>query len=167
MGLFDFLKGNKKTDNQPKEKSAEDNQSQPIKYETKITAREVTADKATVENIVEKIIEEDPFKNFYDGKTDSDFSPFTDRLYKYQSVTTVNVDLVSEESNQLKIYIEGILLGTLPDDKVREINRYRGKDLLTAFVYVTGGPFKEYDKKSEAVKEGSAPYGLDIYIQFS
>lgn len=168
MGLFDFLKGKNKVghSNSIKEKDAETNVEE-IKYETMLTAREITNNAEVIQKIVEKMVDEDPFKNFYNGKAEQDFGVSSSRIYKYDTITTINIDLTEEDKNSLSIYIEGIFLGNIPQQKSDEINRYREKHLLTSYVYVTGGPFKEYSQADETVKNGSAPYGLDISIQFT
>lgn len=168
MGLFDFLKGkNKVGQSDTVKKTDAETNVEEIKYETKLTAREITNDAEVVQRIVEKIVDEDPFKNFYNGKTEDDFGVSSYRTYKYDTITTINIDLTEKDKNSLSIYIEGIFLGSIPQQKSDEINQYRETYLLTSYVYVTGGPFKEYSQTEETVKSGSAPYGLDIFIQFT
>lgn len=166
MGLFDFLTGKSKG-KQPVKVNDKNTQTETIKYETKLTARDITNDAEILKKIVEKMVEEDPFKNFYSDKSEVDFSVSSTRTYKYDSITTVNVNVVDEDKNELSIYIEGLLLGTIPQQLSHEIKQYQEKYMLTAYVYITGGPFKEYSKNTETVEDGAAPFGLDIFIQFT
>jgi len=169
MGLFDFFKKDKQDTPSADQSVQNDNEQQEetIKYKTKLTAREITTNPKTIQEIVDKMVTEDPFKNYYDGKTDAHFGPSSNRAYEYEVITTMNVDLVAEGKNNLQIYIEGTLLGDIPQKKAREINQYREKDILTAYVFVTGGRYKEYSEETNDVQEGTAPYGLDIFIQFT
>ena len=166
MGLFDFLKGKKK-ESKPAAPAEQEAEQQSIKYETKITARELKADPQTVKEIVNKMVDEDPFKTFYGGKTAEDFTPLTSRAYKFDNITTLNVDFVHKEKGRVLVNIEGIPLGFLTEEQALTVQKYQEKYLLTAYVYATGGPFLEYDKEKEDVVEGEAPYGLDIFIQFT
>jgi uncharacterized protein with von Willebrand factor type A (vWA) domain len=166
MGIFDFLFGKKEELQEKKTESQSDDQQREVKYETKITSQQITKDQDKVRDIALKIIEEDPFKKEYDGKTDEDFTPFTNRIYQYQAITTVNVD-VRRDYQKWLISIEGEVLGSLPETQRLEIEPHLEKDMLTAYVYVTGGPYKEYDKEIDGVRTGEVPFGLDIYLQFT
>ena len=166
MGLFDFLKGKKK-ESKPVTPAEEETEQESIKYETKFTARDLKADPKTVKEIVDKMVEEDPFKTFYGGKTAEDFTPLTSRAYKFDAITTLNVDFVHKEKGRVLVTIEGIPLGFLKEEDALTVQQYQEKYLLTAYVYATGGPYLEYDKDKEDVVEGEAPYGLDIFVQFT
>lgn len=169
MGLFDFLKG-KKQDTIPKkapglqqQETAQDGPA-TVQYERKLTAREITSDSHLIEAIVEKMVVEDPFQNYFKGRSDQDIRS---RIYEYEEITTMNVGILLEEKAALNLYVEGILLGTIPERIADELNRYQGQNLLTAYAYVTGGRYKEYSAESATVVEGTAPYGLDIYLQYT
>ena len=169
MGLFDFFKkkDDNKTPNAAESTDATESAQEIIQYETKITAREIKADPVTIKEIVEKMVEEDPFKRFYNGKTAEDFTPLTSRIYKYDNITTVNVDFVHKEKGRTLVTIEGIPLGFLTEEQADTIQQYHSKYLLTAYVYATGGPYMEYDTETESAVKKEAPYGLDMYIQFT
>lgn len=154
MGLFGALFGKKKQGEKKEEKT--DSDVQEVKVETKWLASEVTADQEQIDRIAQAIIEEDPFKQEY-GKQ----LPDSKRTYKYTEVTTVNVDVRSEKGYVL--FIEGQKLGQLTEEQVKEIAPYFGISLLTAYVYVIGGPYKEEGSQDEKEE----PYDLEIYIQFT
>ncbi len=167
MGLFDFFKS-KTNESEPKEtQKTQSNEVQTVKHELHLTDKDLHADEETVDRIVEKMIEEDPFKNFYSGKTKEDFTPLSKQVYKYETVTTVNVDLITRDKGKVLVKIENITLGFLPEETARTVQSYQDKYLLTAFVYVTGGPYMMYDTKAEEAIEDDIPFGLDIYIQFN
>lgn len=162
MGLFDFLKGKKKDDAPlPMATAREDVADEKVPFERKLSAREVTTDARVIQAIVEKMVAEDPFQNFYRGKTDSQI---VKRIYEYEEITTMNVDL-AVEGREWRLSIEGILLGTLPQNLVAEMSPYYGKLVLTTYAYVTGGRYKELSEG--AVREGREPYDLAIYFQYA
>ncbi|PRY83635.1 hypothetical protein [Alkalibacterium olivapovliticus] len=167
MGLFDFFKGqkNEETHNDPVTNEKSDQIT--IQYETKLTARELKADKTQITEIVDKMVEEDPFKHYYKGKTLEDMTPLAQRLYKYEAITTVNVDFHTKEKDRILVVVEGKPVGFIPEDKARTIQENQSRFLLTAFVYVTGGPYIEYDKEQDKPVAGESPLGLDIFIQFT
>lgn len=166
MGLFDFFKGKKKQA-QPAASAPKTEGPASIKYKTKFTARGMKADPETIKAIVDKMVEEDPFKNFYNGKTAEDFTPLTRVEYKLTDITTLNIDFVHKEKGRVIVYIEGIALGFLKEEEALTIQEYQEKHLLTAYVYVTGGPYLQYDREKETAVEHDAPYGLDIFVQFT
>lgn len=166
MKLFDFFMSNKQP-SQTKLKKCTESKPQEIQYETKLIAQDLTQDKTVIQSIVDKMVKEDPFKNFYTGKTDSDFGPLSKRVYKYEAITTVNVNILVDSSNQYVASIEGINLGKVPELISNELSSYYESYLLTAYAYVTGGYYKEYSQEKGKVIERFDPYGLDLYIQFS
>lgn len=167
MGLFDFLKNKTKNANPAVSNKAESTDDYTLVHEMKLTDRDLMADEATVDRIVEKMVDEDPFKNFYSGKTKDDFTPLSQPAYKYETITTVNVDFITKGKGKIGVKVEDITLGFLPEDKAEIIQSYQEKYLLTAFVYVTGGTYMLFDPKSEEVIEDETPFGLDIYVQFT
>lgn len=167
MGIFDFFKGKDKheTEKQPEEPA----ESGPaaIQYETKLTAHELKADQETIDQVVQKMVDEDPFKQYYKGRSLEDMTPLSSRTYKFETITTVDVDFNSKEKNRFLVVVEGTDLGFVPVEKVKAIQEHQKQYLLTAFVYVTGGPYIEYNKEKEAAVEGYSPLGLDIFVQFT
>lgn len=166
MKLFDFFKSNTQP-SQTKLKKSTEIKSQKIQYETKLAAQDITQDITVIQSIVDKMVKEDPFKNFYTGKTDSDFGPLSKRVYKYDAITTVNVNLLVDSTDQYSVSVEGIKLGKISESISEEIAKYYGNYLLTAYAYVTGGYYKEYSREKDKVIENFDPYGLDLYIQLS
>ncbi len=77
------------------------------------------------------------------------------------------MDLITRDKGKVLVKIENITLGFLPEETARTVQSYQDKYLLTAFVYVTGGPYMMYDTKAEEAIEDDIPFGLDIYIQFN
>lgn len=167
MGLFDFFKSKKDTPDTSAQNKLEDNDQHTLKHEMQITHRDLKADEETVDRIVEKMVEEDPFKNFYSGKTKEDLTPLSKQTFKYENITTVNVDFVNKETGKTLVKIENIALGFLPEKTARTLQSHQDKYLLTAFVYVTGGPYMAYDPNKEDVIEDEVPFGLDIFVQFT
>jgi hypothetical protein len=167
MGLFDFFKGKNKPTSSSEPVSNEETDQITVKYEAKVTAHELKADEATINAVVAKMVEEDPFKNYYSGKTLEDMTALSKRVYKYESITTVNVDFDVKEKDRILVVVEGTPIGFVPEEKAKAIQDYQTKHLLTAFVYVTGGPYLEYDREAEQAVEGESPLGLDIFAQFT
>ncbi|WP_423188453.1 hypothetical protein ACO1PF_07520 [Alkalibacterium sp. f15] len=167
MGLFDIFKS-KKSDSVSRDSSKSENSDEhAVKHELQITDKDLQADEETVDKIVEQMVEEDPFKNFYSGKTKDDFTPLSKQAFKFETITTVNVDLVNKAKGKILVKIENITLGYLPEELAKTVQSYQDSYLLTAFVYVTGGPYMMYDRKKEAVIEDEVPFGLNIYVQFT
>lgn len=167
MGLFDFFKGKQKEESQSKPVNTEESDQIKIQYETMLTAHELKADDARLRQVVDKMVEEDPFKNYYNGKSLEDMTPLTKRLYKYETITTVNVDFHIKEKDRILVVVENTPIGFLPEEKAKTIQDYQSRFLLTAFVYVTGGPYIEYDKETDSPVSGECPVGLDIFVQFT
>lgn len=163
MGLFDFLKGKKKETNSLPEAADSVKEEGKVQFERKLSAREVTTDARVIQAVVEKMVAEDPFQNFYRGKSDDQI---VKRVYEYEEITTMNVDLAAE-SKEWQLSIEGISLGVLPPNIVEELSPYQGKYILTAYAFVTGGRYKEYREEAGAVQEGMSPYNVDIYLQYA
>lgn len=168
MGLFDFFKGkNKNETEQQASTDSHETEERVVHYETKLTAHELKADQQTIDQVVDKMVEEDPFKRYYNGKTLEDMTPLASRLYKYADITTVNVDLDSKEKGRVLVVVEGTPLGYIPEQKAETIQGFQKKHLLTAYVFVTGGPYMEYSKEEDKAVEDSSPLGLDIFVEFT
>lgn len=169
MGLFDFLKGNKKStdSSERKEDAALGEQDPTVQYETRLTAHELKADKDRIRMIVEKMVDEDPFKNYYGGLSPKDMTPLTRRTFKYAEITTMNVAFQPDGSDGLLVEVEGLPLGHLTGDKAEAVKTYSKQYVPTGFVYVTGGPCIEYSQEEEGGVEMHTPLGLDIFIHFS
>lgn len=166
MGLLDFLFGKKEhqTKEVQKQETEENTPPQKVKYETKWLAQHLTTDRAVIDTVAKKMIDEDPFKIEYEGKESvMDFKRIGEKVNKYNQVTTVNIDIQADDKTH-KLVVEGIELGDIPEDKFKEIQPFFKKDILTAYAYVTGGPYKKYN---EEVEEGYSPFGLEIYLQFT
>ncbi|WP_225744782.1 hypothetical protein [Marinilactibacillus sp. Marseille-P9653] len=165
MKLFDIFKSKPSISSRRSEKT-QDNKCQKIQYETKIPAKKITSSQEVIEMIVSKMVKEDPFKNFYTGKKDAYFTPMSKRVYKYDAITTVNVDLVPQ-NDTFTVSLEGISIGTLPESISGKLSEYYDQFLLTAYAYVVGGYYKEYDTTEEKIIEVFEPYDIDIYVQFT
>lgn len=167
MGLFDFFKSKDIGNTQREVKETQESEERVVQYETKLTAHELKADQQTIGEVVDKMVEEDPFKRYYNGKTLEDMTPLTARLYKYSDITTVNVDFNHKENGTIQVLVESIPLGYIPEQKATAIQDYQKKYLLTAYVFVTGGPYMEYSKEEEKAVDDSSPLGLDIFVEFT
>lgn len=165
MGLFDFLK--RKAKKSTTSTNVDPGQEEIIQYKTKITGKSITNQPDLIKKIVLKMVEEDPFKNFYGGKTDESFTLASGRVYKYAEISTMNVGLLAEKDSGLKILIEGIELGVLPENIATEMKPYYHKSTLTAYAFIRGGFFKEYSAETQSVSESYIPYDLDIFLQYN
>ena len=161
MRLFDFLK---KKDSEPKNTipHVETEKGNTVQFEASWRASDLTSDNVLIEKVVDKIVAEDPFQKFYQGMSDADFGIGSKRVFEYTDITTMNVTI-----DGTKLIVEGIVLGTIPEKQLAEIKPYQDKYLLTAYVYVTGGRYKEYDSEVQTVVEGSMAYNLDIFLQYT
>ena len=167
MKLFNIFKSKPQTPTSSrKSEKTQDIKCQKIQYETKIPAKKITSSQEVIEMIVSKMIKEDPFKNFYTGKKDAYFTPMSKRVYKCDAITTVNVNLVPQNET-FTVSVEGISIGTLPESMSGKLGEYYDKFMLTAYAYVVGGYYKEYDTTKEEVIEAFEPYDIDIYVQFT
>ncbi|GEK91931.1 hypothetical protein [Alkalibacterium kapii] len=167
MGLFDFFKNKKVKPDSSAKNTLQDNDQHTLKHEMQLNEKDFNTDKETIAHIVEKMIQEDPFKNYFSGMTKEDMNARSERYYKYSEITTVNVDFTKSKDQGLVIKIEGISLGILSPEKAQTLESHQDNYLLTAFVYVTGGPFMAYDSTKEVVVEDEEPLGLDIFVQFT
>lgn len=172
MGLFDFFK--RKATEKPK--STPENENDPskselsedtIQHEIKLNVREVTRDPQLIKEVAEKIIAEDPFVNSFERKPSVTLGNGAKRVYEYTNVTTMEVSFPSGAGSGLQLMIEGILVGNVPEEKARDIQQYQSSNILTAYVYVNGGPYTDYFQESSTVEKGEAPYDLDVYVQFT
>ncbi|MFC6464232.1 hypothetical protein ACFP65_04320 [Marinilactibacillus sp. GCM10026970] len=167
MKLFDIFKSKSKTPTSScRTEKTQENKCQKIQFETKISAKKITSSQEVIEMIVAKMVKEDPFKNFYTGKKNSDFTPLSKRVYKYDAITTINVNLVPQ-SETFTVSVEGISIGTIPESISGKLSEYYDQFMLTAYAYVVGGYYKEYDTTKEKVVEAFEPYDIDIYVQFT
>lgn len=161
MGLFDFFKSKKQPAESVKSTESSSTLGSNIKFEMRMTDRQMNADKATVNKIAELIIAEDPFVKPFQGKADADFREGERRSFEYEKATTMNVALESD----FTLVIEGIALGKIPNDKIAAIKPYYHSSIATIYVYVIGGRSKQ--RIADEVVENESPYGLDIYMQFN
>lgn len=162
MGLFDFFKS-KKNSTVPVVSSHAPEQSlrSDIKFEIKLTDRQMLVDKETVNAIAERMIAEDPFVKSFQGREDKDIRDGDSVLFEYEHVTTMNVSIEQD----YMVIIEGLPLGKLPTDVIDAIKPYYGSTIATIFVYLTGGRNKK--RLDSELIENELPYGLTIYIQFN
>lgn len=161
MGIFDFFKGNIK----PLAPAGNANSSQSlgsdIKFETRLTDRQMNADPAVVHAIAERMIAEDPFVKPFQGRTDADFREGDRRIFEFENVTTMNAAIESD----FTLVIEGMALGKIPPAKAEELKPYLATNMATIYAYVIGGCSKQ--RLNGELVENNSPYGLDIYIQFN
>lgn len=172
MGLFDFFKNRKKEPKSsaiPADQISDENSSpaEDVVYKTRWMARKMGVSEKAIEQVVEQMVAEDPFQNFYGGKTDADIIVPGKKWYEYSEITTLNANLIEEGSSGLSLVVEGISLGRLPNEMADEIKPYLGKSMLTAYVFVLGGRYKEYVSETGKVEEGFIPYDLEINLQYS
>lgn len=161
MGLFDFFKSKKGPVKPAKTTESSRTMGSDVKFEMRLTNRQMDTDQATVDRIAAVIIAEDPFVKSFQGKTDADFREGERRTFEYENVTTMNVSLESD----FTLVIEGITLGKLPTDKISAITPYFQSNMATIYVYVIGGRSKQ--RVDGAIVENESLYGLDIYMQFN
>ncbi|WP_027108615.1 hypothetical protein [Lacticigenium naphthae] len=163
MGLFDFLKKKNefKVTIDPTEGSNE------IAYFTDFRASSVTDDRSTIEQIVNKIIAEDPFKLFYGSHSETGTTHSPKLLFKYQEITTMAVTFDFEKVSHLPIYIEGILLGNVPSEIERDLREWQVKKELTSYVYITGGPYRVMDEENGRIVDREEALDLTIYVQYN
>lgn len=161
MGLFDFFKSKKEPVEPVKSTESSSALGSNVKFEMRMTDRQLNADKATVNKIAELIIAEDPFVKSFQGKADADFREGERRCFEYENVTTMNVALEPD----FTLVIEGVALGKIPADKITAIKPYYQSSMATIYVYVIGGRSKQ--RIADEIVENESPYGLDIYMQFN
>lgn len=164
MGLFDIFKRKPK---KTAPTNVDPGQDETIQYKIKLYGKRMTDQPELIKKVVMKMVEEDPFKNFYGGKTDEDFTVASRRVYKYSEISTMNVGILGDDVSGFKVLVEGIELGTVSTKVAAEMKPYHRKSTLTAYAFVTGGFFKEYLAETQEVKEGYVPYDLDIFLQYN
>lgn len=138
-----------------------------IEYKLHLNASELTSNQQIINSVVKKLITHDSSKRQYAGRSDNELMRYKKQIYQYESYQTQNVKLVPNHAKRLDVYVEDIYLGKLPQEYTKEAVRFLQSAIFMAFAFVKGGPYKYYDEKSEKVKEGSDPYDLNIYFQFS
>ena len=151
MGIFDFFK--KKDKPVSKEQDVQQENDGSIKYEARVLITDVTEDQQQINEVVTKVVADDPFKRYYQG--------VGSKVYEYTDLTTMNVDV----DNEFQLTIEGVHLGKLPQKQIDGMKAYHGKSILTVYAYVTGGNFKQYD--GDDITEGFTPYNGTLYIQYT
>ena len=172
MGLFDVFKRKaKKNDSSQtepdKEKGKNPFSEESIKYETQLSGKNIADHPKKIKDIVDEMVKEDPFKNYYSGKDEKDMIIPSKKYFQYAEISTVNVGLIEDGKSDIKILIEGIELGSIPSAAYTEIKQYNGKNVLTAYAFITGGQFKEYSAETQKVEEGFVSYDLDIFLQYN
>ncbi|SFC57680.1 hypothetical protein SAMN04488102_11131 [Alkalibacterium subtropicum] len=132
-----------------------------------LQASELTADQETINKIVKGMIKKDRTHRYYIGKKDISIKEGNKEIYKYESLCTHNVTLIPTSEGNFDLYIEGVLLGQIPEKFNLDVKHYLQTTILMAFAYIKGGPYKYYDAASQRVREEDEPFDLSIYIQFS
>lgn len=138
-----------------------------IKYKFRVNAKDMTTDQANIDSIVQNIIRKDYSKRAYAGKTDYDIEAYRSRIYRYESYRTQHLRLLPNKEDQLNVYVDNSLLGSLPQEHQYEASLFLETATYNAFAYVTGGPYKEFSTETNRLEEGSEPFDLTIYVQFS
>lgn len=138
-----------------------------IKYKFKINASDLSSDQTTINDIVKKIIRKDSSKRAFAGKKDSEISNINGSIYQFESYRTQQVNLVPSDDKRLDMYVENIRLGSLPPEFYEDAIYHLQSTIFMAFAYVTGGPFKFFDKESNRLVVDKEPFDLVIYVQFS
>ncbi|WP_208559992.1 hypothetical protein [Marinilactibacillus kalidii] len=138
-----------------------------IEYKVHLTAKEITSSQKIIDTIVSKIIENDSTKRNYAGKSNQQLEIYKKRVYKYESYCTQNVKLVPGKADRLDIYVTDIFLGKLPDQYTKNTLNYLQSTIVANFAYITGGPYKVFDSKTQSLIEKTETYDISLYIQFS
>lgn len=138
-----------------------------IEYKMLVCASELTSNQQTIDSVVKKLISQDSSKRQYAGRNDTELLKYKKQIYQFESYQTQRVKLVPNHAKRLDVYVEDIYLGKLPQEYTKEAVRFLHSAIFMAFAFVKDGPYKFYDEKSGKVKEGSDPYDLNIYFQFS
>lgn len=138
-----------------------------IEYKIHLTAKELTSNQDTINTITSKIIENDPNKRKYAGKSAQEFKKSANKIFKYESYRTQNVKIVPSNADRLDIYIDDIFLGKLPNEYTKNTLSYLQSTIVANFAYIKGGPYKYYNGETEQIIKDYEPFDLTIYIQFS
>lgn len=173
MGLFDFLKKDKKEQESVVEKkqtqvtnqAASDEEAEVV-YELRLKASSMGVEQEAIQRAVKMMVAEDPFKNFYNGKDESDFLYIPRKIYKYEAITTMNIQLVPEKQD-LWLVVENQKLGKLSTVDKQKIENYVGQYLLTGYAYIQGGEGKHYSPDIKEVLTDIEDYDLELTLQFS
>lgn len=138
-----------------------------IQFKHYFRAQELTSSQSTIDMIAKRIIKKDSANRYYAGKRDTDIMEVNERIYKYESFRTQNVNLVPTTDGEFDLYIENINLGRLPENFSQDVRFYLQTTIFMAFTYIKGGAYKYFDPVTQRIVENEDPYDLSIYIQFS
>ncbi|MDS1367907.1 HIRAN domain-containing protein [Streptococcus suis] len=96
---------------------------------------------------------------------------FSDKIFKYEDMSTSDVELVAEPDNQydpnaIKILILDNFVGYVPAKIAKKINKYIVNDQYfdTAYAEIVGGPYKEFDYAEDKVVTNN---DLDVGFEIS
>ncbi|WP_421432290.1 HIRAN domain-containing protein [Streptococcus suis] len=97
---------------------------------------------------------------------------FSDKIFKYEDMSTSNVELVAEPDNQydpnaIKILILDHFVGYVPAKIAKKINKYIVDDQYfdTAYAEIVGGPYKEFDYiEDKVVTNNDLDVGFEISL---
>lgn len=97
---------------------------------------------------------------------------FGEKVYKYQDLSTTDVEFIPEpeneyDTNAIKILIIDNFVGYVPSKIAKQIHKYFSNDkyLISAAVDIVGGPYKEWDDYEEKViTDNSLDVGFEVYL---
>ncbi|BCK44258.1 hypothetical protein DAT299_18220 [Streptococcus suis] len=97
---------------------------------------------------------------------------FSDKIFKYEDMSTSDVELVAEPDNQydpnaIKILILDNFVGYVPAKIAKKINKYIVDDQYfdTAYAEIVGGPYKEFDYiEDKVVTNNDLDVGFEISL---
>ncbi|MCK1259856.1 HIRAN domain-containing protein [Streptococcus suis] len=97
---------------------------------------------------------------------------FSDKIFKYEDMSTSDVELVAEPDNQydpnaIKILILDNFVGYVPAKIAKKINKYIVDDQYfdTAYAEIVGGPYKEFDyAEDKVVTNNDLDVGFEIAL---
>lgn len=138
-----------------------------IQFKHYFRAQEIASEQETIDTVAKRIMKKDKADRYYAGKKDDDIKDVKEKIYKYESFRTQNVNLVPRSDGEFDLYIENIDLGQLPYTFSKEVRFYLQTTIFTSFAYIKGGPYKYYDREKQQIVEEFEPFDLSIYIQFS
>ncbi len=97
---------------------------------------------------------------------------FSDKIFKYEDMSTSDVELVAEPDNRydpnaIKILILDNFVGYVPAKIAKKINKYIVDDQYfdTAYAEIVGGPYKEFDYiEDKVVTNNDLDVGFEISL---
>ena len=170
MRLFDFFKKGKNPGESATKMTDSGQQTAEqdgiVVFELQLKATDLGIEQELIQRAVERMVEEDPFQNFYAGKEESDLKYIATKVYQYELITTMNVQLVRKDQN-VALVVEQQHLGNLPQTQSLAVQKYLDDYLLTGYAYIRGGKGKRYSPTTQTVQTDVEDYELEITLQFS